>query len=83
MLLITVIACGLSIVHSFEAIMVSRFIIGILNAIHISVASGYVKETFPTSLRNPFGAIHSCGRVLGALVCFTIARIFDYREDDV
>jgi hypothetical protein len=48
----------------------------------MSVAAAYIKETFPTSLKKPFGAIYASSRVFGILVCYTIAEIFDYKQDE-
>lgn len=62
--------------------MVSRFILGVLNAFYVSVSASYIKETFPYALRKPFGAIYSSARILGILICYVIAEIFDYRKDE-
>lgn len=71
----------ISILPAIEAILVSRFLLGILNAFYTSVPASYIKEVFPACLKSQFGAIYSCGRVSGILVCFTVAEIYDYRED--
>jgi MFS family permease len=56
----------------------SRFLLGLLNGLHMSLASAYIKESFPAHIRKPLGAIYSTCRIFGMLICYFIAEVSGY-----
>lgn len=78
----TLLQCTVSVIPYLETLVLSRFFLGCLNAIYTSVASGYLKEIFPPRMRKKCGAVFSCGRILGILLCYSIAELSHYSEDE-
>ena len=74
----TILQCGMSVIPFLEFLVLSRFLLGILNAFYVSIASSYLKENFPFNLRKKMGAIYSVGRILGILICYSIGELSDY-----
>ena len=70
--------CGLSIIPTLISLILSRFLLGVLNGLHMSLASGYIKETFPSHIRKPLGAVYSTSRIFGMLFCYLVSEISGY-----
>ncbi len=51
---------------NFDALLIGRFILGVICSLSIGVAGAYLKQTFPESLRKNFGAIYSLSRMIGS-----------------
>lgn len=62
-------------------VLIGRFLLGASTSVYLSVSVGYIKETFPAFMRKYLGAIYSCGRVLGILICYLIATLSKYSKD--
>ena len=48
----------------------------------MSLAGALIKETFPSHIRQPLGAIYSTSRIMGMLYCYLIAEISGYTLTD-
>ena len=67
------IVCGISLIPHLLPLVTSRFLLGVLNGLHMSLASSYIKETFPSHIRKPLGAVYSTCRIFGMLLCYLFA----------
>jgi MFS transporter, SP family, arabinose:H+ symporter len=73
--------CLLSIIPQLFTCLLSRFLLGVLNALHMSLAGAFIKEIFPSSIRSPLGGVYSTSRIFGMLICFFFAYMAEYTVD--
>lgn len=76
--LASLVVCALSLLPHLFIFVLSRFILGILNGFHMSLASAFIKEIFPSHIRKPLGAVYSTARIMGMLTCYLIAEVSGY-----
>lgn len=63
-------------------LVLSRFLLGVLNGLQMSLASAFIKEVFPSHIRKPLGGIYSACRIFGMLTCYFIAEVSGYAFSD-
>lgn len=74
--------CFLSLLPHLFIFVLSRFMLGILNGVHMSLGGALIKEIFPSHIRQPLGAIYSAQRILGMLYCYLVAEVSGYTFTD-
>lgn len=79
---VSLIVCGLSLVPQLLVLVLSRFLLGVLNGLQMSLASAFIKEVFPSHIRKPLGGIYSTSRIFGMLTCYFIAEMSGYTFSD-
>lgn len=56
----------------FSALLIGRFMLGVICSLSIGVAGAYLKQTFSERLRKTFGAIYSLSRMIGSEICYLL-----------
>ena len=78
----TIATCALSIVPILFTCVLSRFFLGVVNGLHMSLAGAFIKEIFPSTIRPQLGGVYSTSRIFGMLICYLIAYIAGYTLDE-